>query len=176
MIVEDVGLEAMRGDVGAQLDEWRDVVVPSGVESRATHQYSPRYAWMFSYEKRLRDRVQEALGRPLGPVERVLFGADGVLSEALSNAFVHGHGRDPDRPIEVGCLVGSRALAFSIRDSGAGFDSGEVLKGLAGGGTYFHLAGNGLRALHGQPGVIASYTEGGTVLNLRVDLAQAGSG
>ena len=175
MIVEDVGLEAMRGGVGAVLGEWRDVVVPSEVDCRAANQYSPRYAWMFSYEKRLRDRLQEALGRRLGAVERLLFGADGVFSEALSNAFVHGHRRDPDRPIEVTSVVGTRRLAFAVRDTGPGFDIRPVLEGLARGGTYFHNAGNGLRALHQREEVLASFTGGGSVLNLSVGL-HSGSG
>ena len=68
MIVEDVGPEDMRGDVGAALGERRDVVVPSEVECWAANQCSPRDAWMFSCAKQLRDRLQDALGRRRRPV------------------------------------------------------------------------------------------------------------
>ncbi len=121
-------------------------------------------------------RVEEVLGRRLGALERILFGADGVLSEGLSNAFVHGHRRDPKRAIRVVCRVGSWGLAFSIHDHGEGFDVQEAMAKLSRGGSYFHLAGNGLRALMGARGVVASFEDGGRVLNIKVAFDHSGKG
>jgi two-component sensor histidine kinase len=131
---------------------------------------------MYSYEKQLKYRIEDVLGRSLGELERDLFGADGVLSEALSNAFVHGHRRDQYQAIEVACQVGENGLLFSIRDQGQGFDLMRAMAELARGGTYFHMAGNGLRALAQKPGVIASYDNGGSVLHIRVHLDHTGNG
>jgi len=144
------------------------MVVPRDVEILRNFRYSPQYAWMYSYEKRLKYRIEEASGRPLKGMERRLFGADGVLSEAISNAFAHGNGRQNDLPIEIVTLIGTAGLAFSIRDCGEGFDVRKTISDFARGGAYFKCAGNGLRTLNDHDGIVAAYTEGGRVLNLLV--------
>jgi hypothetical protein len=155
-----------------RLDEpvatWLDEIVPESVELMPNNRYSPRYAWMFSFEKRLKYRIEEVLGRPLGETERVLFGPDGVISEALSNAFVHGNHRDPALPIRVTTVVGQSSVLLRISDQGDGFDVRAVLDGLDRGAAYYHVAGNGLRALASGTGVTASFEERGRILALHV--------
>ncbi len=163
-------------DVIPVLAEWTDEVVPDLVELFADHHYAPNYAWMYAYEKRLKYRIEEVLGQPLGGLERILFGPDGVLSEAISNAFVHGHHRDPSRPIRVGCRVGTRGLLFSIGDQGKGFDVTKVLTALGRGGAYFHVAGNGLQTFDKTPGVVVSFADGGRTQHIKLDLDQPGKG
>jgi hypothetical protein len=155
-------------DIEPVVAEWHDQVVPRDVELIADHRYSPRYAWMYAYEKRLKYRIEEARQEPLADLEQTLFGADGIFSEALSNAFVHGHRRDPGRAIEITCRVGRHGLVFSIRDSGDGFDVDQTMARMSAAGTYYSYAGNGLRALSTAEGVVASYTDRGRCLHLRI--------
>ena len=158
--------EEMVDAISPMVARWRDVVVPGEVDLLPNNRYSPRYAWMFSYEKRLKYRIEELLGRPLGELERHMFGSDGAFSEGLSNAFVHGHRRDPKRPLEIRCAVGRRGLAFSIRDQGPGFDVARQLELVRRGAAHYHFAGNGMRVLAESTTILASYEDGGGRLNL----------
>jgi len=149
-------------------EQWVDTVVPRDVELLTDHRYSPRYAWMYAYEKRLKRRIEQALGCPLGPRERGLFGPDGVVSEGLSNAFVHGHRRDGRLPIEVGCAVSPGGIGLTIRDRGAGFDVAATVAKAQSAGAYYHMAGNGLRVFLERDDVLAAFSLGGAQLNLLV--------
>ena len=149
---------------------WDDAVVPGEVELLPHTHYSPMYAWMYAYEKKLKRRIEKTLGRPLGQLERALFGQDGAVSEALSNAFLHGHRRDPARVIHVSTQVARPMLLVSVRDSGPGFDVPAALGAMEHGGTYFHMAGNGLRCLATSDRIQAAYTNGGRTIVLRVPL------
>jgi hypothetical protein len=168
MIADGLTLTQLCQQVAPVLAEWRDEIVPRAVELLPNNLYKPAYAWMFSYEKRLKYRIEDVLQRPV-PVatERLLFGADGVLSEALSNAFAHGHRRLPDLAITLTCSVGRQGLAFCTEDQGSGFDVAQVVAGLGGSGSYSY-AGNGLRALQGNDSVLACYSNGGRALSVRI--------
>lgn len=157
-----------RQGVGDPVASWTDEVVPNGVEPLPHGSYSPVYAWMFAYEKRLRSRIEKALGRRLGSLERRLFGPDGAFSEGLSNAFLHGHRRNPSLPIRVSCTVGRTGLSFAIRDGGPGFDASGALEALEKGASYFHMAGNGLRCFVEASEIVASHIDGGRTLCLLV--------
>ncbi len=168
VIVPGGNLETFRSEIDPVLDQWKDVVIPRDVEIMPNFGYTPDYAWMYSYEKRLKYRIEACCRRRLGSLERLLFGEDGVFSEALSNAFVHGNRRRTDLPIEIVTVVGKRGLAFSIGDSGDGFDFEATLEAVARGLVYFKCAGNGLRALHNREDIVASYAGNGRILHLRV--------
>jgi len=165
-MIVDLDWQAMRRRVGSLAAEWCDTVVPAAVEVLPDSLYTPAYAWMYAYEKGLRDRIEKALKRPLGRRERELFGPDTALSETLSNAYVHGHGRDPSRPITVRCLVGRSALGFSVRDGGEGFDVATKLAQVRCDGGYYRMAGNGLRVLVTSESVEASFEDGGRTANV----------
>lgn len=165
-MIVDLDWRAMRRRLGPLAAEWRDVVVPAEVDVLPDSLYTPAYAWMYAYEKGLRDRIEKALRRPLGRRERDLFGPDTALSETLSNAFVHGHGRDPVRPITVHCLISRVALGFSVRDGGDGFDVEAKLAQVRRDGGYYRMAGNGLRVLVRSQGVEASFEDGGRTANV----------
>lgn len=162
------GPDGMAANLGEHLARWTDRVVPSEVDEIGHNRYSPRYAWMFSYEKSLKYRLEQVLGVPLGNLERQLFGADGVLSEALSNAFVHGHRRNPELPIEVEVAVGSRALLLVVRDGGDGFDHRLAVARFHAGRAFYHVAGNGLRALLECQTAEVAWSDGGRTLHLLI--------
>ncbi len=150
--------------------EWTDHVVPEAVELLPNHPYTPEYAWMYAYEKQLRNRIETALKYPLRSWERVLFGTDGVLSEGLSNAYVHGHRRDASAALTIRAAVSLKGLGFAIGDRGPGFDYHTLLdKAERGSGGFFHYAGNGLRTLIANPAVSFSWTDGGRSLNLLLE-------
>jgi Histidine kinase-like ATPase domain len=176
MIARHLSFDALCRPLEPLVARWMDAVVPQQVEPVPNNLYSSTYAWMYAYERGFRDRLEHALGRPLGAAERVLFGTDGVVSEGLSNAFVHGHGRAENLPIEVECRAAWCAIGVSIRDRGHGFDVDQVLDALSRGRSYYRFAGNGLRALDRNPRVLASWGGGGRALYLRVDLSCSSGG
>jgi Histidine kinase-like ATPase domain len=173
-MITDISLEQLQDRIGPVLDSWTDEVTPGEVELLPNHRYSPRYAWMFSYEKQVRYRLQGVLNRQLGELERRLFGPDGALSEALSNAFVHGHLRDAERTIRVSCTVSEKAVLVSIEDEGTGFNVPEMLCRMKQRRNYYRVAGNGLRALDELPGVVVIFDRGGRRVHIRLDLDYPG--
>lgn len=166
MIDQSLDFDMMAGKLQPLLAGWEDTIVPRDVKLVSNPRYSPRYAWMFSYERQLRDRIFEALGRKVPLLAKTLFGADGVASEGLSNAFVHGHRRDTERAIKVRCVVGGHGVALSIIDSGPGFDVQSLLDKVELKKKYYHQAGNGVQALMKRKRVTASFSDGGSTLNL----------
>jgi anti-sigma regulatory factor (Ser/Thr protein kinase) len=164
-MLADLDFDACCERLEPLLAAWSDIVVPQAFESPLNTSYKPAYAWMHAYERQLRKRVEAIMKTHFGTSERTLFGADGAFSEALSNAFLHGHRRDPRLPIRVSCAVGLAGVAFAIHDEGPGFDPAAVAAKAERGGTYFRVAGNGFRALTGA-GVLAGYSDGGRTLAL----------
>jgi hypothetical protein len=174
MLISSRTYESFIDQLPSILDSWEDQIIPSKVDLLANPRYSPRYAWMFSYERRLRDRISSVVGRKHRELERLLFGAGGVLSESLSNSFVHGHRRNPNLPIRLRCTIGSNALVLSITDSGTGFDVDAVLRRLRSRENYFHIAGNGLRSLEEEENCLASFSDEGRTLTLKVEFDGTG--
>lgn len=131
------------------ISTFEEEVTPQLVELLPNNQYTTDYAWMYSFEKKLKYRIQGLLRRKLVPrQERILFGAGGVVSEAISNAFVHGHKKDRYMPIRVWATVSKKGLGFSIVDKGTGFDIAEVQQTYSNGRQFFNIAGNGFSLFH----------------------------
>ena len=170
MLVPSRSFEETIQDIGPVIANWEDQVIPRRVEMVQNPRYSPRYAWMFSYERGLRDRIFRELGRKNRKIERLLFGAGGIVSEGLSNAFVHGHRRDIDRPIIVRCALSSEQLVITITDSGPGFDHEETLRKHRQGKNYYHIGGNGLNSFIENQQVEASYSDRGRCLTLKIPI------
>jgi hypothetical protein len=156
--------------LGTPLASWSEEVIPDRFEPHPTSTYSPQYAWMFAYEKGLRTRIEGVLSQPLSRRTRSLFGPDGAFSEALSNAFLHGHRRANDLPISVRCTVATHHLYFSITDRGPGFDVARVLTARGRHSAYYHVAGNGLRCIEETPWVTAWWADGGRTMLLLAEM------
>ncbi len=171
---EDIPFDSLLRRLAPLRAQWEDRVVPDEVELLDHSPYRSGYAWMYSYEKDLKRRIEAALDRPLGSAERVLFGSDGCLSEGLSNAWAHGHGRDGRLAIHVRSVVSRRGLAFTVTDQGPGFDVDAVLA-QAGRGSrrFFHFAGNGLRALLAREDLSFTFRDRGRTLQIYVPLGRA---
>lgn len=142
-------------------------VVPDQVELLQNNTYKLNYAWMYSFEKRLKYRIQDLLGFKFSyEQEKILFGVGGVFSEGLSNAFVHGHKKDTSLPITVWVSVSKKGLGFSITDQGKGFDFGTILQSFQEGKSFYHIAGNGFPLLSNSEHFSASFQKNGTQLCL----------
>jgi hypothetical protein len=122
---------------------WEDEVVPARFPSCSDSPYRAGYDWLWQYERRL----GRALAPYLGRQRSLLIGPRGLLSEALSNAFCHGHGRDGTRPIRVETAIGDAGLGVSVVDQGPGFDVAGLLARLRAGRRYYQVAGNGFRRM-----------------------------
>ncbi len=174
-MIRDLDFDGALARIAPVHHRWVDEVVPRAVPPHRYATYSPLYAWMFTYEKSLKKKLEAALSRPLGRLERRLFGPDGVISEGLSNAFLHGHRRQTELTITVECAVGVGGVAVAIRDQGSGFDVNAALQKLRRGGGYFHVAGNGLRTFAAATDIEVGFANGGRMLILLVPLPGAGN-
>jgi anti-sigma regulatory factor (Ser/Thr protein kinase) len=120
-----------------------DAVVPEQFPEHADSPYQPEYGWLFIYER----RIASFLEAWLRPFRYELIGGKGLLCEALSNAFCHGHHKDPRKPITVRVWVGNLGLIVQIQDCGPGFDVQGVYQRFLGNRDYYSTAGNGLRLM-----------------------------
>jgi len=58
--------------------------------------------------------------------ESIEAGVEMALREALANAIRHGNGLDCPEPVLVEYNLGSSNLVIEVRDSGSGFDAGNI--------------------------------------------------
>jgi hypothetical protein len=140
----------------------RERVVPAEVERLSHCPYRPEYGWLFTLER----RVGRILDQWLSGHRRELIGPGGLLSEALSNAYCHGHRRDAAKPMWIRIVVGGDGVLIRIKDSGSGFDYREVARGVIHKRTYFHNAGRGLMRAVTAEHFAVFYTDGGQAFNL----------
>ena len=64
--------------------------------------------------------------RRLGFAEDALFGIDMAVRESVTNAVLHGNGRDESKPVELGLAGTDAGLVVTVRDRGEGFDPEQV--------------------------------------------------
>jgi serine/threonine-protein kinase RsbW len=64
--------------------------------------------------------------RRLGFSDDALYGIDLAVREAVTNAVLHGNGRDESVPVEVGVSDAGAEMVITVRDRGEGFDPSGV--------------------------------------------------
>jgi serine/threonine-protein kinase RsbW len=64
--------------------------------------------------------------RRAGLGEDALFGVEMAVREAVTNAVLHGNGRDEAKPVELGLTSSGSEVVITVRDRGEGFDPSEV--------------------------------------------------
>jgi anti-sigma regulatory factor (Ser/Thr protein kinase) len=121
----------------------KDRVVPAEFPRILDSPYRIGYDWLHSYERHL----AAGLEKWLKPHRYELIGENGILCEALSNAFCHGHGKDPCKPIIVRILLGEKGLIVQVKDTGKGFDAQSVYRRYHSRKPYYSSAGNGIRLM-----------------------------
>ncbi len=147
------------------ISSFEEHVIPSQVELLPNNTYALNYAWMYSFEKKLKYRIEDLLCYKINyDQEKVLFGTGGAVSEGLSNAFAHGHKKDIDLSILVWVSVSKKGLGFSITDQGSGFDVETILNQYQKGEAFFNIAGNCFPLLFSSKDFFACYQRNGTQL------------
>ncbi len=121
----------------------RDAVVPAKFPECVDSTYRAGYDWLYQYER----DIAGFLAPWLKPYRYELIGEKGILCEALSNAFSHGHGKDPHKAINVEVFVGERGLLVRMEDSGKGFNVDHVCQSYFKKKIYYHTAGNGIHLM-----------------------------
>lgn len=120
-----------------------EVVVPASFPPHSNSPYRAGYDWLYQYE---RDIV-----RFLTPwfafYRYELIGEKGILCEAFSNAFCHGHQKDPRRPIKLKVFQGRQGMLIQIADDGPGFYVKKVIRRYLNNQRYYSTAGNGIHLM-----------------------------
>ena len=121
----------------------KERIVPARFPRVPDSPYRSGYDWLYTYERRL----AAFLEKWLKPYRYDLIGENGILCEALSNAFLHGHAKDPRKSIIVRVILGTRGLIVQIKDTGPGFDVQAVYGRFRTKEKYYSKAGNGIRLM-----------------------------
>ncbi len=158
----DIELEDGLQAIGRQSLIKKDVVIPKECPFISHSVYRPEYNWLFGYERKLFGFLETWLKEH----RYDLIGENGLLAEALSNSFTHGHNKNSERPIRVVIYLGEHGLIVRIEDEGAGFDVRGTFEKFMKKGQYFHLAGNGLRHIVNSRIFGVFYNHKGNVFHL----------
>ena len=148
--------------VGSPQQIRKDRIIPARFPHCSYSPYQQEYEWLFSYERQLVAFLEQWLK----PYRYELIGEKGILCEALSNAFCHGHGKDPDKPIVVRVLLGAKGLIIQIKDRGLGFDVRAVYRRYYRQKQYWLTAGNGLRQMAQSANFGVFHDRTGTISHL----------
>lgn len=140
----------------------KDILIPEKSAPVVHSPYRPGYDWLFGYERKLARFLEPWLKK----YRYELIGEKGLLCEALSNAFYHGHRKNAALPITVSIYLGGKGLIIRIKDAGSGFDLNTVFEKYARGKTYFHSAGNGLKLMNASKRFGIFYNHAGTAFHL----------
>jgi len=141
---------------------WSECVVPRDCPPVSHSPYRPGYDWLFTYERLL----AKVLSPWLKDFRHSLIGDRGILSEAMSNAYCHGNGRDDTQPIELSVEKGERGIVVRIKNGGTGFNVHQVISDFRNGRGYFHLAGNGIRTMVESEDFGVFFDDNGTAFHL----------
>ena len=135
-------------------------IVPKEFDTVKHSPYRPGYDWLFTVERKLFRLIEPRILE----IDDGLIGPGGVLSEGLSNAYCHGHNRNPSLPIKLDVYDGSVGIVITITDTGMGFDWKNTLDEMVRGKMFFHCAGNGFRIMNKIQHVKINYDNRGNTL------------
>lgn len=109
-------------------------------------------------------KLQQQIGFDDGDFDRILL----ALSEAATNAVVHGNEEDPDKNVTISTSLEYDTLAIDVKDEGGGFDPSELPDPL----KEENLLNEGGRGvfLIGQFADEVTYSENGTRLTMQFNL------
>lgn len=139
-----------------------ELIIPERFPVCPNSPYQQGYDWLYRYER----EIAAFLDPWLKPFRYELIGDKGLLCEALSNAFYHGHQRNVSQPIAVRVVVGQHGLLVRIKDNGAGFEMADVFKSYLTNQRYYALAGNGIRLMAQNQRFGIFYADSGTAFHL----------
>lgn len=120
-----------------------DAIIPDAFPECMDSTYRAGYDWLYQYER----DIAAFLAPWLKPYRYDLIGEKGILCEALSNAFCHGHAKDPRKVMALKVYLGKRGLLVQVKDSGKGFNVQRVIQSYHQKKMYYHTAGNGIHLM-----------------------------
>lgn len=141
---------------------FEDRLIPAKCPPVTNSTYRPEYDWLFAYEREIARRLEPWLKR----FRYELIGENGIICEALSNAYYHGHQKDTSLPIYVKGFLGKKGLLLQIQDQGKGFDVSKLYESYRRGKAYFLIAGNGIRHMINSMTFAIFYENNGTAFQL----------
>jgi len=139
-----------------------DKIIPNDFPACPNSTYAAGYDWLFVYER----RIAAFLETWLKPFRYELIGQRGILCEALSNAFLHGHRKDPAKIIALRVLLGKAGILVEVEDGGRGFAVKAVYDRFRNKRPYFSSAGNGIRLMAENPHFGIFHSPAGTIFYL----------
>ncbi len=139
-----------------------EIVVPAKFPLHPDCPYRRGYDWLYRYEREILKFLEPWLSRH----RYELIGEKGILCEALSNAYCHGHQKDPHRPIALRVFSGKKGLLVQIKDDGQGFYVKDVLDRYRKNERYYCTAGNGFHLMASSPHFGIFYDRSGTTFHL----------
>lgn len=139
-----------------------EMVVPADLPLHPDCPYRSGYDWLYRYERELLRFLAPWLSR----YRYELIGEKGILCEALSNAFCHGHRKDPHLPIELRVFRGKKGLLVQIKDNGQGFYVEDVLNRYQKNKRYYCTAGNGFHLMASSTHFGIFYDRSGNIFHL----------
>jgi len=120
-----------------------EIIVPKTCPCASHSPYLPEYDWLFLLERKLA-RFLDPWMKEHRPE---LIGSSGIISEALSNAYCHGHKRDSSLPITIKIYQGEHGIMLQIKDTGEGFNIKNMVSKFLSNKNYFYNAGNGIKSM-----------------------------
>lgn len=90
-----------------------------------------------------------------------------VLSEAVTNAIVHGNKEDPDKSVRIKVVISDQSISADVKDEGAGFKPEERKDPLKE-ENLLNTGGRGVFLIR-QFSDHMEYREDGTLMHFRVD-------
>lgn len=145
-----------------------DTIIPEKFPECADSTYRSGYDWLYRYERSIAGFLEPWLK----PYRYDLIGEKGILCEALSNAFSHGHDKDPKKAIVVRVYLGTRGLLVRVGDTGKGFDVNHVIQCYQKKKNYYHTAGNGIRLMATSEHFGVFYDSSGSAFHMLYDFGQ----
>ncbi len=139
-----------------------ETIIPKTCPCASHSPYLPEYDWLFLFERKLA-RFLDTWMKEHRPE---LIGSSGIISEALSNAYCHGHKRDTSLPITVKVYQGKRGIMLQIQDAGNGFNSDTIVSKFLDNKNYFYNAGNGIKSMFDSKVFGLFYGNSGTSFHL----------
>ncbi len=139
-----------------------ETITPRTCPCASHSPYLPEYGWLFLFERKL----ARFLDPWMKEYRSELIGSGGIVSEALSNAYCHGHKRNPTLPITIQVYQGKHGIMLQIKDTGNGFNIDTMVSKFLDNKNYFYNAGNGIKRMFNSKTFGIFYGDCGTSFHL----------
>lgn len=110
------------------------------------------------------DKIAQECSLDEGPAETFKL----ILSEAVTNAIIHGNREDPEKSVQVSVKVSDDSITADVKDQGSGFDPSQKKNPLDE-ENLLDLGGRGLLIIR-EFSDYMEFRDSGTMIHFRVNL------